>query len=246
MILEFAGLAAFVTVAGAGLAGLAMNLDEERRSDESKGAITFAQGSLATLSALVLGLLINGANDHHRTQGARMTQLVSGVLILDRHLIDYGPESHAARQSLLHAAEEAEAQIWGVGEHRSLFRANPGVLAAILALQPATPQQAFLQQQSLQQLMEMFRGISSLLTADQGIDSRDLLIATVVVWYALLFFAMGLFARPNIMGVAAVLVGSMAVASAVLMVVELDRPFDGLFRISSDPLHAAIAVMRAH
>lgn len=235
---------AFAAVAGAGLLGLALHLNEERRSDESKGAITFAQSALATLAALVLGLLVSGANDHHRAQTARVTQLVSGVLILERQLLDFGPQTEPARAALLRATEDAGAQIWAPSGRQGLFREDPGLLRSIIALHPADARQTFLQQQALQQLMEMYRGISGLVTADQGIGSRNLLIVTVVVWYALLFFAMGLFARPNVMGIAAVLVGAMAVASAVLMVVELDRPFDGLFRISDEPLRTALGLMR--
>ena len=117
------------------------------------------------------------------------------------------------------------------------------VYTTIAQLRPATPQQAFLQREALAQVMQMLRIASNMATADQGLGPRSVLLMVVVTWYLFLFFANGLFSRPNPIATSAMLMGAGAVASAVLMVLELDRPFGGLLSVSDDSIRAAIQLM---
>ena len=66
---------------------------------------------------------------------------------------------------------------------------------------------------------------------------------TVVGWVACLFCGFGLTARATVTSVIALAVGSIAVASAVLLILDLSNPYSGLFRASSAPLEQALAVM---
>jgi hypothetical protein len=57
------------------------------------------------------------------------------------------------------------------------------------------------------------------------------LLEIVVSWAMLLFCGFGILSRLNATSVVAVLVGAFAVASAIFLIVELNEPFRGLFRI---------------
>jgi hypothetical protein len=63
----------------------------------------------------------------------------------------------------------------------------------------------------------------------------------VVSWFALILAAFGLFAPPNAVVVAALLVSSLVLSSAIFLVSELDRPFHGIIQISSAPLQNALS-----
>jgi hypothetical protein len=69
------------------------------------------------------------------------------------------------------------------------------------------------------------------------------LILIVVGWGAVLFCGFGLMAKGHIMSLIAVIVGAIAVASAVYMILDLSAPYSGLFRASSAPLEQVLAVM---
>jgi hypothetical protein len=59
----------------------------------------------------------------------------------------------------------------------------------------------------------------------------------------MLFRGFGLMARPNAPVAAAMLVGAASVSRALFLVLELDRPYDGLVRVSDEPLRAALTAL---
>ncbi len=69
------------------------------------------------------------------------------------------------------------------------------------------------------------------------------LLLTVVGWVACLFCGFGLMSRGTIMSVAALAVGAVAVATAVLLILDLSNPYLGAFRASPAPLEQVLAVM---
>jgi len=68
-------------------------------------------------------------------------------------------------------------------------------------------------------------------------------LLTVVGWVVCLFCGFGLTARATVTSVMALGVGAVAVASAVLLILDLSSPYSGVFRASSAPLEQALAVM---
>ena len=69
------------------------------------------------------------------------------------------------------------------------------------------------------------------------------LLLIVVGWVACLFCGFGLMSRGTVTSVIVLAVGSLAVASAVLLILELSTPYSGVFRASRAPLEQALAVM---
>ena len=69
------------------------------------------------------------------------------------------------------------------------------------------------------------------------------LIMIVVGWGVFLFCGFGLMSKGHAMSLVAVIVGAIAVASAVYMILDLSSPYSGIFRASSAPLEQVLAVM---
>jgi hypothetical protein len=65
----------------------------------------------------------------------------------------------------------------------------------------------------------------------------------VIGWSALLFMSFGLLGTFNALSVAIEALGSIAVASAVYMILEFSQPYSGLFRISPVGVDNLIAVL---
>ena len=89
------GLVVFICVFGGALLGVYLRgvLPEHHRSAESRDLVRVATGLLATMTALVLGLLIGSAKASYDTQGNELTQGSVKILMLDRALVHYGPET---------------------------------------------------------------------------------------------------------------------------------------------------------
>ncbi len=66
-------------------------------------------------------------------------------------------------------------------------------------------------------------------------------LVVLLFWLTITFASFGLFAPRNAMVLAVLFVCAVSVGSAVFLILELDGPFDGLLRVSADPLRYAHA-----
>jgi hypothetical protein len=69
------------------------------------------------------------------------------------------------------------------------------------------------------------------------------LIVTVVSWAMLLFFGFGVTSGLNPTSLGALAFGAFAVASAIFLILELNQPFSGLFRVPSASLEETIVAL---
>src|SRR5213075_2502599 len=104
-------------------------LPESHLSTESKDAVKLAMGLVATMSALVLGLLVSSAKGAYDTQRTEVIQMAAKVAFLDRLLVAYGPEAAEVRAQLRETMEEGIRQMWP-GEMRRPARLAPNTQAA--------------------------------------------------------------------------------------------------------------------
>src|SRR5215470_4037727 len=98
------GLVTLVCVYAGALLGLGLQrlLPAHHLSSESKDAVKLVAGLLATLSALVLGLLIASAKGSFDALSDALKQSAAKVIVIDRLLGQYGPEANRAREQLKH------------------------------------------------------------------------------------------------------------------------------------------------
>jgi len=62
------------------------------------------------------------------------------------------------------------------------------------------------------------------------------MLIVVVLWLVMIFLGFSLIAPPNATASFALIASALCVAGAIFLIRELDRPFDGLMRISSEPM----------
>jgi hypothetical protein len=65
-------------------------------------------------------------------------------------------------------------------------------------------------------------------------------LVVLVFWLAMIAMGLGLLAPRNGTMVAVTHVSVLALTSAIFLVLEMDRPFEGLLKISDTPLRTAI------
>ena len=246
-------IAVAVAMFAAGLLGLVLQgrLPEHHTTGGSRDMIGAVVGLLTLLCALVTGLLIWTAYGVYAGQNTQIQGVASKVMQLDLALSDYGPEANPARAQLRDGLGKTIDQIWGASESDSNFAANNFASAlqymrarekVLASLHPSTDEQkqALAAAMSASDALSQARmQISFALTAPVSYP----LLLTVVGWVVCLFCGFGLTARATLTSVIAMAVGAIAVASAVLLILDLSNPYGGIFRTSPAPLEQALAVM---
>ena len=84
----------------------------EAEVNETRDLINRLTGLVATLSALVLGLLIASANSFHNSQKAALETVSGRVLELDGVLRRYGPDAQPARNMLKELVTTSYERVW--------------------------------------------------------------------------------------------------------------------------------------
>src|SRR5438128_8353987 len=96
------GALVFAVLFGAGLLGVRVRaaLPQDHLSAETKDAVKVGMGLVATMAALVLGLLVASTKGAYDTQKGEVTQMAAKMVFLDRVLANYGSESAESRDLL--------------------------------------------------------------------------------------------------------------------------------------------------
>jgi len=87
-------------------------LPEEHLSADTKDVVKLGIALIATMAALVLGLLIASAKSTYDTRRSQLLQVSADVILLDRLLANYGPETKEARAMLQRSVDAALEQFW--------------------------------------------------------------------------------------------------------------------------------------
>jgi hypothetical protein len=241
------GLIVLACVFGGALLGMALHaiLPEHHLSSDSKDVIKLAMGVTATMSALVLALLIASAKSSYDAQKSEITKMSANAVVLDRLLAHYGSETRDAREVVRESVNRMVEQIWPA-EGRRATPADPTtaggevLLDKIQGLSPQNDAQRALQAQALRIAIDI--GQTRWLLIEQGGSSIPMpFLVLLVFWVTIIFISFGLFAPRNATVIGALLLCALSVSGAIFLILELDRPFEGLIQISSAPLHNAAA-----
>jgi len=233
------------------LAGLVLHarLPVHHLDGDSKDVLKLVMGLIATMAALVLGLLISSAHRSYDAQEAEVQQIAVHLFQLDRALERFGPDASDARK-LLYQIVLAEVKFASTIDGGGAMTDKPlqaqketaELFDRITSLSPKTEAQRFIQAQALQLLSRLADTRLLLNEQARGSISWPFLVV-LVFWLAVLFVGFGLFARFNATLVAALLVGAVSVAGAIFLILEMNRPYTGLMQISIAPIRNALTQM---
>src|SRR6266550_6564843 len=108
------GLISAGCIFGGALLGMWLQgmLPEQHLRDTSKDAVKVAAGMIATLSALVLGLLVGSAKSSFDATNSAIVQNGAKIILLDRVLAAYGPETKDLREQLRGAVSAGIEMFW--------------------------------------------------------------------------------------------------------------------------------------
>jgi hypothetical protein len=247
--IEIAGIT-FVCVFGAALLGMSLRtvVPEHHLSDKSQNSVTLGMGLIATMAALVLGLLTGSAKSSFDTQDGEIKEMSANLLLLDRSLAHYGPETKDIRDQIRRAVEYRLAVTWPENSRAARVDTSEndptaeGIEDRIRALSPQNDVQRGLQSRALQITGELLRTRWLMVGQQAGNAIQTPLLVVLGFWLAALFGSFGLFAPRNATVIAVLCVSALSVSGAILLILELNQPFQqGLVKVSSAPLRYTLA-----
>jgi hypothetical protein len=240
-------LIVFACVFGGALFGMFLRgvLAEHQLSADSKDTVRIGMSLIGTLTALVLGLLIASAKSYYDTQSSELTEMSAKVVLLDRVLAHYGPETKEDRDLLRNAIARMLEGLWpkDSGQHPQVLPTAAGgeiIYDKIQELSPKNDTQRSLQAQALSMGIDIGK-MRWMMFEQAGSFVSIPLLAVLVFWLATIFTSFGLFAPRNATAFATLFVCALSVSGAIFLILEMYSPFQGLMQISSAPLRNALA-----
>ena len=108
------GWIVFALVFGSALLAMFLHsvLPEEHLSSDSKDVVKLGIALIATMSALVLSLLIASAKSAFDTRSNQLVEASADMILLDRALDRYGPETKEARSLLRRSVAATIERFW--------------------------------------------------------------------------------------------------------------------------------------
>jgi hypothetical protein len=243
------GLIVFACVFGGALCGLYLStkLAAHHLSEDSKDAMKLALGVIGTLAALVLGLLLSSAKSTFDAKGNVISQISADLVLLDRALARYGPETRDARDLLRTSVAVAIRRFWPEEEFQAaklnIMETAAGLEAVedrVRDLSPRTDAQRGLQSRALSILGEIAHTRVLNLERIKAAIPIPLLIV-LVWWFTIIFASFCLFAPRNALVVAIMVACALSVSAAIVLILDLDNSYQGVIRLSSAPLRDALA-----
>ena len=246
------GLISAGCIFGGALLGMWLHkvLPEHHLDDASKDTIKLGAGLLATLAALVLGLLVSSAKTSFDAMNTGIAQAGAKVLLADHMLADYGPETKDVREQLRQIVASSIDRIWPEEKGRT------GGLHAVETLDDAgklykdklrelTPTNDF-QKSRLAQAVQLSDDVLQtrlLLMEGEQTNLPGIFIVVLIFWLTGLFISFGLFAPSNGVVMTVLLICALSVSSAIFLILEMNRPLDGFIKASNAPLRKAVELI---
>ena len=237
----------FACLFGAGLLGVRVRaiLPENHLNQDTKDAVKVGMGLVATMAALVLGLLVASTKGAYDSQKNEVTQMAAKIVFLDRVLANYGSETAETRALLRRSVGSAISRMWPDRKISQPAQLDPSATSgeaffnSIQQLSPQNEAQRSLKSQAVQVTTDV--GQMRWLLFEQTESSISLaMLIVLIAWLAIIFTSVGLFAPPNATVIVALMLSALSVAGAIFLILELDMPFDGVIQISPTPMRNAL------
>ena len=243
-------LIAFACIFGGTLLGMFLRtiLPGHHVGDDSKDAVKLGTGVIATMAALVLALLIASAKGNFDTMSSDLRQASARVILLDRVMAHYGPETNEARDLLRRDIASTIKRVWpedkigqAVAESTEGRVDIEAIQDKLRQLSPRNDAQRWLQSRALEISSEIAEGRWLLI---EQLGQRTLpmpFFVLMVFWLTIIFASFGLFSPRNATVITVLLICALSAAGSLFLIIELDTPYQGLIKVSSAPLRNALA-----
>jgi hypothetical protein len=178
-----------------------------------------------------------------------VVQNAASIILLDRVLAKYGPETKEVRDllkqrvgiSIQMLASREPAQIAKLRGLEAIRRAESLPLM-LEELTPRSDAQTQLRARAIQIADEVLAARQLTMLQAVGSPPTPLLIF-LALWLSIIFSSFGLFAPANATVIFGLLLGALSTSGAILLILEMNTPLDGMITVSLEPMREALAML---
>ena len=215
--------------------------------NDTQSSVREVNGLIATMTALILGLVTASAQDSFTKVGAAVEHSAADVIALDRLLARFGPETAEIRSTLRRVVDQRIEEIWpaepgatvtqvGVNAAQELERIG----TMVASLEAQTANQQWLKSQALDSTESLLAARWGIF-AGQGPAIPNAFLVIITFWLAAAFAGYALFAPRNSTMTGILVVSAFSVACVIFLILELGNPFEGRIAVSGDSMRFALA-----
>jgi hypothetical protein len=222
-------------------------LPKHHLDEHAKDVVRLGAALIATIAALVLGLLIAAAKSSFDTQSTQLKQITANLILLDNVLAQYGPEARPIREQMRSTIGPFADRLWHEKElgTNGQFERDGAAERVYLEIQKLSPQdhlQRSLQSRAVQISNDLAQVRFLLFTESENLMPRSF-VAVLAFWLVIIFASFSLFSPLNVTVSGALSLFALSAASVIFFILELSQPFTGLLRLSSAPLRNALGTI---
>jgi hypothetical protein len=228
---------------------LRRRLPDAHLRDDSKDVLKTASGMIATLVALVVGLLVSSAKASFDQAGAGITEIGAKIILLDRLLGRLGPDAAPIRARLRESVAAGIERIWPAapGPRGGLSEVEKAtglddVQESIRRLAPRDEAGRSIQSQAFE-ICKVLAESRWLMIEQAQTEPPAAFLVMLIFWLAVLFTSLGLLAPGNATTYFCLTICALSMAGAILLILEMNHPLEGMIRVSPAPLRKALSVM---
>lgn len=227
-----------------------------KQDDSRRSAVRAALGLVSTITAIVLGMVTASAKDTFDAANESIAGMAVDHITVDKILDSYGPETATVRDKLKEMLRYRVDRILGVEAYdvadMAAVTGMPGVevlYRMVNELEPTTDLQKDLQFRAMDMIGgRVGFGEGNLAQKRWYFTVRpasvpQIFVVVVMLWLVLEFLCYGVYSPRSGMVVFSIIVASIVVASAMFLLLEMEDPIDGYFRVSVEPLERAIELL---
>ena len=238
---------------------------ETHLNSDSKDIVKLGTGLIATLTALTLGLLVSSANNEFRSFNDELDTIGAEIMIMDRAMAHYGPETQMARETLRQLIIAVLLTNWPEDKDKIASKVKPeewanmptklkenpfsfsgtaalqngmtlsGIQAMLLKLTPKDDEQRWRKSKALEVSGKLAEERWLLLEKAKASLPTPFLVV-LVIWLGILFSIFSMYAPRNKTVTTVLLLCAFSVSGAVFLILELNVPTDGILKASSNPI----------
>jgi hypothetical protein len=243
-------LVVMVCLCGSAWLGLNLHrlLPDHHLTHDSKEVVKLATGLLATMAAVVLGLLITSAKDSFDRLQEDVLQNATKIILLDRVLAEYGPETKVIREMLrtntiitINQRFSDGVKLAKSGTTSATTETEPqfdNIQSKIRKLMPQGREQNALVNRAIELSNEISLAHWALYNQDSSISSPFLVV--LIFWLVIIFVSFGMFAPRNTTVQMSLFMCALAVSFAIYIILEMSSPLSGTIHINNAPLVSAL------
>lgn len=242
------GLIVFVCCFGGAMFALVAHprLPRAHMTKEAQEAVRLSTGVIATLAAVILGLLITDVKSTFDDVGRDVQHFGTALILLDQSLREWGPPMDPARKLLRQYTERAIQDDWPADSTAPIVVNDPvayDLMRQVGALVKDTVPSGRVEKLVAEEAVNRYRSLLALRwrlieEADTTVSMPILIM--LVLMLTISFAGFGFNAPRNGLVVGSLAFCAASVALAMFLTVEMDGAFTGLIRVSGAPVELAL------